>query len=94
MLNIKTWVWSLGSFGAVSFLICVVWGFLTPQPLRIERVLVAVLPGFKWLTLDKFILGLVESFLWGAYIGIVFVPIHNFFHRRHRTTAYDRFGGL
>ena len=26
-------------------------------------------------------LGLLESFLYGAYAGLVFVPIHNFFAR-------------
>jgi hypothetical protein len=41
-----------------------------------------VLPGFKWLTLQGFGIGLVESFLYGAYAGLVFVPIHNFFVRR------------
>jgi len=42
----------------------------------------AVLPAFKWLSFGGFILGLVESFLYGAYIGIVFVPIYNFLSRR------------
>jgi hypothetical protein len=41
----------------------------------------AVLPAFKWLTLGGFILGLIESFLYGVYIGVVFVPIYNFFNK-------------
>jgi hypothetical protein len=38
------------------------------------------------LTVGGFFLGLIESFLWGAYIGLVFVPIYNFFYRRWSTT--------
>jgi hypothetical protein len=26
--------------------------------------------------------GLVESFLYGAYAGLLFVPLHNLFYRR------------
>ena len=37
-----------------------------------------VLPAFEWLTVWGFVLGLVESFLYGAYAGLVFVPIYNF----------------
>jgi hypothetical protein len=41
-----------------------------------------VLPGFRWLSVGSFLIGLVESFLWGAYPGIVYVPIYNFFSKR------------
>jgi hypothetical protein len=41
-----------------------------------------VLPGFKWLTWSGFLIGLVESFLYGAYAGMVYVPVYNFFKRR------------
>lgn len=34
------------------------------------------MPG--WLTAGSFVLGLVESFLYGAYAGLVFTPIDNF----------------
>ena len=39
-----------------------------------------LLPGFTWLTWQSFLLGLVESFLYGIYFGLVFVPLYNFFH--------------
>jgi hypothetical protein len=42
------------------------------------------LPGFRWLSVGSFVLGLVESFLYGAYTGLVFVPIYNFVLRRYR----------
>ena len=46
-----------------------------------------VLPAFKWLTLGGFCLGLIESFLYGAYAGLVFVPIYNFLTRRWGATV-------
>lgn len=38
-----------------------------------------LLPGFKWLTWGSFFLGLVESFLYGIYTALIFVPLYNFF---------------
>ncbi|NOZ60188.1 MAG: hypothetical protein GXO74_00755 [Calditrichaeota bacterium] len=82
MLNIKVTTWSLGIFTAFSFILCVIYGLITPQSIHMHQFLENVLPAFKWLTFGGFVLGLVESFLWGVYAGLVFVPIHNFFFKR------------
>lgn len=82
MLNIKIVSWSLGIFTAVSFIVCVIYGLIVPQSSHVYQFLEAVLPAFKWLTVWGFFLGLIESFLYGAYVGLVFVPIHNFLTRR------------
>ena len=88
MLNIKIVSWSLGIFTAISFVLCVIYGLIVPQSLHAYQFLEAVLPAFKWLTLRwGFCLGLVESFLYGVYAGLVFVPIYNFIWRRWGTTA-------
>lgn len=82
MLNIKIWTMALGSFLAVSFTLCVFGGLIMPG-LPVKHVtLEAVLPGFVWISPSAFFLGLVESFLFGIYAGLVFVPLHNFFARR------------
>ena len=82
MLNLKVWTLSLGSFLAVSFVLCVLGGIAAPG-LPIKHVtLEAVLPGFVWISPGAFLLGLVESYLFGVYAGLVFVPLHNFFARR------------
>ena len=39
-----------------------------------------LLPGFRWLTWQSFMLGLLESLLCGIYFGLVFVPHYNVFH--------------
>ena len=82
MLNIKAVSWSLGLFTALSFVLCVAYGLVVPARLHAATFLEAVLPAFRWLTLPGFLLGLVESFLYGAYAGLAFVPIYNFFSRR------------
>ena len=83
LLNIRVVSWSLGIFMAITFILCVLYGLVVPQRLHgMSDFLEAVLPAFKWLTFGGFLLGIVESFLYGAYIGIVFVPIHNFLSKR------------
>lgn len=85
MLNMKVVSWALATTTLVSYLLCIAYGFATPQSLHMHGFLEQVLPGFKWLTWPGFFVGLVESFLWGAYGGMVYVPIYNFFKRRWDT---------
>ena len=81
-LNWKVVTWSLALFGAVSFVLCVIYGLIVPKALHSVQFLEMVLPGFHWLSPGAFVLGLVESFLWGVYVGLVFTPIYNFVSRR------------
>ncbi|WP_445732744.1 DUF5676 family membrane protein [Mariniflexile sp.] len=82
MLKIKIVTWSLGTFTAVSFIVCIIYGLVTPDSLHMHTFLETMLPAFQWLTWWGFLLGLAESFLYGVYAGLVFVPIYNFFHKR------------
>lgn len=82
MLNLKVWTWSLALFFAITYLVCIVYGLVAPPSLHMAEALEVLLPGFRWLEPTGFLVGLVESFLYGAYAGLVFVPIHNYLHRR------------
>ncbi|RMF59184.1 MAG: hypothetical protein D6748_07000 [Calditrichaeota bacterium] len=86
MLRIKTLSLSLGLFFSLSFVLCVLYGLLTPSSLHMHPFLEAVLPGFRWISIGSFLLGLIESFLWGIYIGMVFTPIYNFFKKQEMKT--------
>lgn len=77
MLDTRVVTWSLGAFGAVTFIVCVLYGLIVPETLHMTGFLEQVLPGFRWLTFGGVALGLVESFLYGVYAGLVFTPIHN-----------------
>ncbi len=82
MLNIKIWIATLAAWMGVSFTICVLGGVLLPGlPIR-HQTLELLLPGFKWISLGSFVLGLAESLLYGVYAAAVLVVIHNFFYRR------------
>ncbi len=89
MLKIKVWFWSLGTFSLLTFCLCVFWNLGAGNPAYI-RLLETFLPGFKWLTPGGFVLGAVESFTYGAYVALLFVPIHNFFYRMHHPEAKER----
>ncbi len=82
MLNMKVVSWALGVTTLFSYLVCVTYGLATPASLHMTGFLEQVLPGFKWLTWSGFLIGLVESFLYGVYVGMVYVPVYNFFKRR------------
>ena len=84
LLDMRVVSWSSGIFTAFTFILCVLYGLVVPERLHgMSAFLEMVLPAFKWLSFGGFILGLIESFLYGAYIGIVFVPIYNFIYRRY-----------
>ncbi|HEY6972614.1 MAG TPA: hypothetical protein VJA94_25620 [Candidatus Angelobacter sp.] len=86
MFRVKVWFWSLGIFSLLTFCVFVAWNLGAPNPTYI-RLLETFLPGFKWIGAARFCVGALESFLYGAYIGLVFVPIHNFFYRMHHPEA-------
>ena len=82
MLNTRLVTWALGLFSSTTFVVCVIYGVVAPQSLRMSEFLEMVLPAFKWLNWWGFCLGLAESFLYGAYAGLVYCPIYNLLHRR------------
>ena len=82
MINTKVVSWALGISASVTFLLCVVYGLIAPASLHAQALLEQILPAFKWLTWPGFLLGLAESFLYGAYAGLVFCPVYNWLNRR------------
>jgi hypothetical protein len=73
---------SLSAFLAFSFVLCII-GYLILPGLPVEHgALDIFLPGFELLTWRGFVIGLVESYAWGWYIGLVSGGIYNFFARR------------
>jgi hypothetical protein len=72
---------SLGLLLAVSYVLCVALGLLWWDA-DLHRPWLQFLPGFTWLSPGTFLLGLVESFAYGWYLALVFVPLFNFFNAR------------
>ncbi len=62
---------------AISFALCVAFDLLFPEH-AMYQAWRDLLPGFEWLSWKSFFLGLVESYLYGWYFALIWVPIYNF----------------
>ena len=80
-LSIRTVAYATGWFVAITYVLCVLWDLMVPSA-AMNQVWGPLLPGFRWLTLQGFFIGLVETFLYGVYTALVFVPLFNLFNRR------------
>lgn len=67
---------SLGLFFAVTFTLCVLFDLAIPL-MAMHAAWMPLLPGFTWLSLSSFLLGLVESFIYGIYVALIFGPLFN-----------------
>ena len=76
---------AMGSFLVVTYVFCVCYDLAFDE--HMYEVWLKLLPGFKWITWQSFVLGLVETFLYGVYIGVVYAPLYNFFHSRSAVAA-------
>src|SRR5262249_45823929 len=73
---------SLSAFLVISYVVCVLGYLLFPGLPVPHSTLSLLLPGFELLTWRTFLLGLVESFGFGWYIGLLFGSLYNFFVAR------------
>jgi hypothetical protein len=83
-LEPKAMALTVGSLSAITFVLCVVYGLVVPAEFHASALLEAVLPGFRWLTLGSVVLGVVETFAYGAYLGLAYAVLRNFFAGRVR----------
>lgn len=83
-MSLKIVTWALGLSAALLYLLCIAYGLANPAGGHMREFLTIVLPGFEWLTPKGFAIGLAKSFLYGALLGLVYVPIHNALERRFR----------
>ncbi len=75
-LNLARAALASALFLAVLYGLCVAFDLLFPR-MAMYVVWQRLLPGFTWLTPGSFVLGLIESLLYGVLFAIVFVPIYN-----------------
>ncbi len=79
-LNLFVVAMALGVFGAITFTLCIAWDLAFPT-LSMARAWELVLPGFRGITPGGYALGLGESFFYGVYAALVFVPLYNWLAR-------------
>jgi len=68
-------------FLAITFSLCVGFDLLFPD-LAMYQAWQKLLPGFEWLSWQSFFLGLIESYGYGWYFALVWVPVYNVFTAR------------
>lgn len=82
MLNVKNLTLSLAMTAAITFALCVLYGLIVPPEYHAGELLEKFLPGFHWITPASFFLGLVETFLYGGYLGLLVGTLYNAVQRR------------
>lgn len=76
-LDLATVSLSLGLGLSTLYVLCVLFDLALPR-YAMYPVWGALLPGFTWLTPYSFLLGLIESFIYGAlFLGLLFGGIYN-----------------
>ena len=77
-------------FLAMTFVLCVGFDLVFPAR-RMYESWQALLPGFSWISWGSFLLGLVESYGYGWYLALIWVPLYNVFavrgDRRSRSSV-------
>ncbi|WP_029133726.1 DUF5676 family membrane protein [Sedimenticola selenatireducens] len=68
-------------FLAITFALCVAFDLLFPAN-AMYQTWQGLLPGFEWISWQSFFLGLIESYGYGWYFTLVWVPIYNLFATR------------
>ncbi len=75
--------WAQSLFLSITYVVCVAFDLLFPRYVMYETW-AGLLPGFVWLTPTGFAIGLVESFLYGWYVALVFGGLYNALIARRR----------
>lgn len=70
-------------FLAITFVLCVAFDLLFPSH-AMYRAWQDLLPGFEWISWPSFFLGLIESYAYGWYFALIWVPLYNVFVARGR----------
>ncbi len=80
-INMRALGHALSLFLVISFMACIAWGIATPMPMHMHDAWASLLPGFVWLTPTGFLIGLIESYLYGWWIALIFAPLYNRFSK-------------
>ncbi len=73
-------------FLAITFTVCVAFDLLIPGR-AMYQAWQKLLPGFEWISWKSFLLGLVESYGYGWYATLIWVPLYNVFAARSSGTG-------
>jgi hypothetical protein len=87
-LSIKTVGLSVGVIFSVSYVLCVIFDLIFPG-WAMYQIWQGLLPGFSW-SAAGFLIGLVETVLYGFYVAVIYVPVYNYLRQREAATEADQ----
>lgn len=79
-LDLMQVAFSLAILFAIGFVVCYFWVYKSTDPDLVNMhlgMLKISFFGYSGMNFASFILGLIQSFIWGILVGVVFVPIYN-----------------
>lgn len=71
---------SVSTFFVITYVLCILFGLVVPD-WSMHQPWLQFFPGFEWLTVQGFLIGLVEAFVYGWYVALLFGWLFNFFTR-------------
>ena len=63
-------------FFAITFLLCIAVSLVFPAH-TMAQSLQQLLPGFRWISSTSVLLGLIETYGYGWYVALIWVPLYN-----------------
>ncbi|HEC28540.1 MAG TPA: hypothetical protein ENI65_03000 [Gammaproteobacteria bacterium] len=69
----------------ISFVLCVGFDFIFPEHAMYQSWQ-RLLPGFEWISWKSFLIGMVESYAYGWYVTLIWIPLYNVFSARSAKT--------
>lgn len=70
-------------FLVITFVLCVGFDLLFPD-YAMYQAWQKLLPGFEWLSWKSFLLGMIETYGYGWYFALIWVPLYNVFASRQK----------
>ena len=74
---------------AITFVLCVGFDLLFPSA-AMYQAWQSLLPGFHWISWGSFLLGAVESYAYGWYFTLIWVPLYNVFAAQRHSQSQRR----
>lgn len=71
-------------FLAVSYSLCVGFDLLFPEH-AMYQAWEKLLPGFEWISWKSYFIGLIESYGYGWFFALIWIPLYNVFSARETT---------
>lgn len=72
-------------FAAITFTLCVLFDLAFPER-AMYQTWQALLPGFEWISWRSYFIGLLESYGYGWYVTLIWIPLYNVFASRDAPT--------